>query len=56
MELLIRDCMKPSANADAFASHDIFHLAPQEHLDPCRKSTGVMETKCVTGEPGTGVF
>lgn len=41
------------AHHDAQASRDTLPL--RQHLDLRRKSTGVMETVCVTEEPGTGV-
>lgn len=55
-ELLIRDGMWASADAYAFASCDILHLTLHQHLDQRRKSTGIMETVCVTGGPGIMVF
>lgn len=54
-ELLIRDGMRASAQADTYASRDVWCLTLRQHLDLRRKSAGVMETVCVTGEPGTGV-
>ena len=44
-----------SAQADPYASLDILRLTHRQHLNPCGKSTGVMETVCATGELGTGV-
>lgn len=54
-ELLIRDGMRASAQADAYASRDALRLTLRQHLDLRRKSAAVMETVCVTGKPGTGV-
>lgn len=44
-----------SAHDDKHASRHILHSAVCQHPDLRRKSASVMETVCVTGEPGTRV-
>lgn len=54
-KVLIRDGMRASAHADKYVSRHVLHLTLRQRPDLRRKGAGVMETVCVTGEPGTGV-
>lgn len=51
-ELLIREGMTASAQADACASCDVLCLTLRQQLDRRRISAGVMETVYVTGRGG----